>query len=154
MTKYSVYDIRSRTNFLHSIMQGYHMRMSNVFFVFAILYVLFSSSFASKNIINENKVRNVADNFLIYKSAQQYQSAGKPVLYKIESIDRLEDPITNKNLAYIVSVQPQGFLIISSNGNLEQIIAYSFKQDWICDDNTDNVIFSLLRKYVNEKKER
>ncbi len=128
------------------------MRKLNLIFVLFFTLLIYEFSFSK--LAQKNEVQNLAKNFLAYKSSLQTSALKKQVLYSINRIEELKDPNTNELLAFIVNVNPKGFLIVSPDTNMEPIIAYSFRHNWSSDTSQNNVFYQILVQNLKARKEK
>jgi TonB family protein len=56
-------------------------------------------------------------------------------------------------LAYIMTLEPIGFLVVSADTDLSPIIAYSFKSNYYPDNEPRNILFNMLKKDLELRKQ-
>ena len=119
-------------------------------FIFVFLCIFFFSSVVFSHVVSENETRKVAQNFLDRKNYTFASISSKQNIKKIYKIEALTDPNKNEVLAYIVNVEPKGFLIISADTDVEPIIAYSFRHNW--NNKRSTVLHQILLHDLNLRK--
>ena len=105
-------------------------------FIFVFLCFLFFSSIVFSHVVCESEIKKKAQNFLDRKNYAFASILSKQNIKKIFKIEALTYPNNNEVLAYIVNIEPKGFMIISTDTNIEPIIAYSFRHNWSAKENT------------------
>jgi len=96
-----------------------------------ILLVLLGSLFSVQ--VSPIQAQSVADFFLsLYNSSLTVQN-----VVEQESID-------NMTVAYIANLSPQGFIALSVDTNIQPIIAFSFRSNFIFDNDPDNALYNML----------
>ena len=76
--------------------------------------------------------------------AEKYLNTLNPEAYSIDKDIKTilgEDTI----LAYVVEVNPIGFMVFSSNKNLHPLLAYSFENNFVFDESPYNTLLNLIR---------
>ena len=116
-----------------------------VLFLFSIL-ISFPLSAGEVNI---NMVRKVATIHL--KAQRKFCQRPKEVApnaqgktYSIADIHTLHDNFTGRLLAYIVNLNPMGYIIVSTDTDIRPIIAYSFNSNFITQKSPQNMALYLL----------
>ena len=127
------------------------MRKSCLLIFVIVIQIVFWAKIASTKVVDKGMVEQVAQNFLTYTFLKQRDVISGSNSYAIEKIEKLEDPKTQRLLAYLINIKPKGFLIISPDTALESIIAYSFHCDWDNTISNNNVIYALLALNINSK---
>ena len=102
-------------------------RLVIVFIIVGILITISVSTSAREVTLDE--VRRVADHFLAEKFAQQSKSLQKSITLTIDSINELTSGESDEILAYVINVKPKGFMVVSSDTDIDPIIAYSFRHN-------------------------
>ena len=72
--------------------------------------------------------------------------------FSIKSSQKLVSE-NGKVLAYVLDLEPNGFIVISSDTDIKPIIAYSFKSDFIVDDNCGNALYHMVLKDMKLRRE-
>ena len=67
----------------------------------------------------------------------------------IDNIDSLYAQDQNEKIAYIGHIQPEGFIIVSCDTDVQPVIAYSTKHNWDMDKNRENTLYHILQ---NDKR--
>ncbi len=104
------------------------------------------------NPISTKDVQQVAENFIAWQNRTNPSILKKKSIHSIRKLEGFYEPGTKENLAYIVSLEPKGFFILSTETDIEPIIAYSFQQDWSSDTSEVNVFYHLLRHDMKMRK--
>jgi hypothetical protein len=93
----------------------------------------------------KNDAKQVAENFLLHKSMTSKLSLSKQVVRSIKEIVELTELNANEILAHIVEIEPNGFVVISSDTDIEPVIAYSFRNNWCPDTSCANILYHMLK---------
>jgi len=131
----------------------FKIRKSNLILAIVFFYVLLFNELASTRIVSKNIVQNIAQNFLTQKRITQSATLEKQIGKTINRIEELNDPIDSATVAYIVNIEPKGFLVISPDTDLEPIVAYSFRHNWNSDTSRVNILYQILVKDMKMRKE-
>jgi hypothetical protein len=103
--------------------------MSRLFRIALIFSALFFTETAFSRLVDHNTVRDVAAHFAMSRINSPTTGLKKKNL----TIGKIEPVIEQNNgeiLAYVAHVHPRGFLVLSSDTNLEPVVAYSFRFNW------------------------
>lgn len=65
--------------------------------------------------------------------------------HSIAGISGLRDSNTNELFVYIITLEPRGYIAVSTMTEITPIIAYSFKCDFVFEDSPQNIMLHLLR---------
>ena len=57
-----------------------------------------------------------------------------------------------EKLAYVQQIDPQGFIIISADDEMEPILGYSLTHNFVWDDHPDNLLYHFVKADVNLRK--
>jgi hypothetical protein len=68
-------------------------------------------------------------------------------------INTLESSEKQKALGYVIDISPMGFIIVSSDTNIQPIIAYSFQNNFYWDDNPENALLHMVMSDLNNRLE-
>tara|TARA_Y100001970_G_scaffold294323_1_gene450565 strand:+ start:31512 stop:34382 length:2871 start_codon:yes stop_codon:yes gene_type:complete len=97
--------------------------------------------------ISQNDAENIAQNFYNYKNDPRTNtfSINSTELYSID----------NENIFYVITLNPEGFILISYDNLIRPILGYSFNNNFRFDNIPTNInyIFNLYKKQINEEKE-
>ena len=74
-----------------------------------------------------------------------------PAEYYIQTVRLLEDTDTGEALAYILDLQPKGFVAISSDTDIRPIIAYSYYSNFSMEDLEHNVLLYMLKQDMRNR---
>ena len=107
------------------------------------LLLLFSKQTHSQTITLDN-INSVANNFIERRIDLNKSVLHKQLVYKIDKIHDLKTQETNEIIAYVVSLTPTGFIVLSSSRDVDPIIAYSFSHVWNSDTTKSNILFQIL----------
>ena len=116
--------------------------------IFIFIAMLFSVSFVHATYNNKLSFREIYNKKIDFETANKIANCklielDKSNFYFIENYDMIIDDDTDKVLFYIFYLNPQGFIVITSNYELPPIIAYSFNNNFEIKDN--KVFFDLLK---------
>ena len=64
--------------------------------------------------------------------------------YTAARIDPLEDPGTGRVLAYIIHLNPQGYIAVSVDTDITPVIAYSYRSDFVMEDSPRNIPLHMI----------
>ena len=64
--------------------------------------------------------------------------------YSISEISNIEEENNHTILCYVADLTPKGFIAISSDNNITPIIAYSFRNNFVKDE--ENLLYYMLKK--------
>jgi hypothetical protein len=135
---------------------GYLIKMNRILFkklaIFVFIIMLFSVSFVHATHNNTLSSRQNYDKKIDIEIAKKIANwklfeSDKANFYFIDNYDIIIDDDTDIVLFYIFHIDPQGFIITSSNYNLPPIIAYSFNSNFEIKDN--KVFFDLLKTDIS-----
>ena len=110
-------------------------------FIFFVLCSFASMSFAIP--AKRSDVEKAAAHFLHLSNKTVPLSLRKSNTH-IENIQELDHPATQQLLAYVVNLNPFGFIIVGNEMDLEPVIAYSYQHDWNPDTTNANLFYHLL----------
>ena len=102
---------------------------------------LFFSGWATARPVNQPEVLRAAENWLSLTPV--------PLCSPIGSKLSVPTPVTDFNgatLCYVVQAEPQGFIVMSSDDELEPILAFSAHGHW--DEQQNSALLDLLRKDI------
>jgi len=123
------------------------MLKRSVLFVLVFIFALTAFAFGAE--VTLDMVRKVATTHLKAHKMMMAKRPGKGPgalgEYTIRDIQRLSDDKTKKSLAYVVNVNPTGFVVTSSNTDITPVIAYSYENDFVFKDIEGNVLLEILR---------
>lgn len=74
-----------------------------------------------------------------------------PVEYSIQTVRLLEDTDTGETLAYILDLEPEGFVAISSDTDIRPVIAYSYYSNFSMEYPEHNVLLYMLKKDMRNR---
>ncbi|MBN1348099.1 C10 family peptidase [candidate division KSB1 bacterium] len=112
------------------------MRKTQRSIVFIILFVLLVTESGFSERVGKNEALQIAQAFISRKNSAPVSPLRKYVELSIREIDDLTAPDSDNAWAYIASVEPRGFIVISADTRLEPIIAYSLRHDWKADESS------------------
>ena len=97
--------------------------------------------------ISQNDAENIAQNFYNYKN--------DPVANTFDISSTQLYSIDNENIFYVITLSPEGFILISYDNLIRPILGYSFDNNFRFDNIPTNInyIFNLYKKQINEQKE-
>lgn len=113
-------------------------------FIHILFGLIFTFSTTLRAQISEDFRLKVAKNYL--------QSSFNEEL-RLSKVNQNSSPILNTNdtLAYVFSLQPKGFIIISSNKAISPIIAFSTEANFDFNNHKDNILLHMLKKDLTEQ---
>jgi hypothetical protein len=125
------------------------MRKSAV--IISVFLSLFLIDIAFPRPVDQNTVRGVATRFLTSRTKSPTTSLEKKNL-KIGKIEAVMDLDNNDEiLAYVANVHPRGFLLLSSDTNLEPVVAYSFRFNW--QSSEKNILWQIFERDLRTQKQ-
>jgi len=107
--------------------------------------LLFSSVSFSRS-VSKQEVETISQNYLNRIGQHQSTALSKRTPHTIKSIEELSNPATGGLLAYVVNIEPRGFMILSPATEFEPLIAYSIRHDWIAEPSVNNPLYQFLLK--------
>ena len=110
-------------------------------FILVLLNFIFSAS------VSQSDAINVAENFFNYKNDSRENA------FSIESIELFS--IEERNIFYVIELNPKGFILISYDDLIRPVLAYSFEEKFRFDNIPTNInyIFNLYSKQIIEQQE-
>ena len=129
--------------------------------VLALSLLLFAfSSVVYAKPVTDTMVEGVGSVFLQAqdeKKKMAFEKEGQQGSYtKIHSLSgttKLVESGTEKVLAYVLELEPKGFLVVSPDTDISPIIAYSFEGDFNWKDSESNVLLDMLRQDMENRIE-
>ncbi|UCE07180.1 MAG: C10 family peptidase, partial [bacterium] len=116
--------------------------------IFSFAFLLSNPVFSKQ--VNKDEVARVAESFLEWTITN---SLSKQIIRNIKIIEEFKNQKNQQVLGYIVNVRPKGFLVISSDTNMEPIIAYSFQHNWSSDTSSTNTLYHILLQDMRFRKQ-
>ena len=110
------------------------------------LCILFTSENVYSQEVKKDEVRLVANNFILQRNAMAIKNTSQQTPFGVKKIEQLYEKKSQETIAYIVNVEPSGFVVISNNTKIEPIIAYSFRHNWNPDTSQANIIYHMLQQ--------
>ncbi len=108
--------------------------MKKIYYIF--LFLLLLPICLSANPVTADDVEQAVKTQLAYKN--------KSVEYSIAEISVIEDENNQTKLCFIADLQPKGFIALSSDTDITPIIAYSFRNNLIRDE--ENLLYYMIKK--------
>ena len=112
-----------------------------VTFIFA--YIFFLVELAFPKSVSKKDINQIATDFIKWRKAYSEPVLGKQIHVNNDRIEELTDSQYTV-LAYIVHVEPKGFIVASASTDIEPIIAYSFRHNWSSDTSDTNGFYKIL----------
>ncbi len=56
-------------------------------------------------------------------------------------------------LAYIINLEPSGFIAVSSDTDFVPVIAYSFKSNFYSDNEPRNILYNMMKKDLESRRQ-
>ncbi|MBN2355175.1 C10 family peptidase, partial [candidate division KSB1 bacterium] len=94
--------------------------------------------------VDIQKIEKLSNNFLTMQETRISHALEKVTPTIISSIDALRDPQTSQTLGYIVKISPKGFIVTSSDTDIEPIIAYSFSNYLVAKPDSNNILLDII----------
>jgi len=129
------------------------MRKLIILIINIFILILFSYESSLAKTVDEDIIRQIAQIFLKEKSTIYTRALNKQMIYSIDKIEQLNHLTDNSFLAYIIYIQPKGFLIISPLPGNDPVVAYTFNHNWNPNINKNDFIYTLLCLDLNLRKE-
>jgi len=132
------------------------MLKRSVLFVLVLVFALSAFAFGAE--VTLDMVRKVTTTHLkahkMMVAEEPSKAPGVLGEYTIRDIQRLSDDKTKKSLAYVVNVDPTGFVVISSNTDITPVIAYSLENDFVFKKDVEgNVLLDILKTDLQNRLE-
>jgi len=106
--------------------------------------IIISSVFAVE--VDIESIRNVAMFHLaVHDRTAEISQTDTDFNYTVKNITPLLDDSSTRKLVYIVSLNPHGYIAISTDTDVRPVIAYSFSEDFNFEDFPQNVCLHMLR---------
>ena len=104
------------------------------------IFILILANFIFSASVSQSDAINVAENFFNYKNNPRENT------FSIESIELFS--IEERNIFYVIELDPKGFILISHDDLIRPILAYSFEEKFRFDNipTSINYIFNLYSK--------
>jgi predicted outer membrane repeat protein len=116
------------------------------------LFVLLSKSTFARP-INNNEAKEIAKNYLNLRNINLSNKFRYHQIRTIEIIKDLSNPETKEVLAYIINIEPKGFMVVSSDTDIEPIIAYSFRENWSWDVSEKNIFYNMVIRDIRLRRQ-
>ncbi|UCE07983.1 MAG: Spi family protease inhibitor, partial [bacterium] len=129
------------------------MRKRKLVSVLLVFFAIFLNKYSYARQVDKNEVERVAASFLNWQSKTTINQFPKQITRRIISIEGLQDQENPQVLAHIVYIQPEGFLIVSTDTNIEPIIAYSFRHHWCTDTSSENILQRMIIRDLKLRKQ-
>lgn len=120
------------------------MKMRMMRHVLAVIFFGFLSQGVYSNEIRKSQVRTGAEAFLQNRKMVLQESLVHIQHLRIGDITAFEPPQTEDTLGFIVHLNPEGFIAMSSDDHMPPVLAYSFHNSWSPDTSQSNVLYHLL----------
>ncbi len=72
--------------------------------------------------------------------------------YSVKEIKTLNN-VDGELLAYVILLQPKGFIVVSKDDNIKPVIAYSFNSDFSFSESKDNILIHMLKEDMGKRIE-
>ncbi len=72
--------------------------------------------------------------------------------YSVKEIKTLNN-VDGELLAYVILLQPKGFIVVSKDDNIKPVIAYSFNSDFSFSESKDNILIHMLKQDMGKRIE-
>ena len=130
--------------------ESFMRRICSVGAILILILVTFTGViFAEK--IDSSMAQQVGTVQLRVRKQIRFTQALTPVEYSIQTVRLLEDTDTGETLAYILDLEPKGFVAISSDTDIRPVIAYSYYSNFSMEDLEHNVLLYMLKKDMRNR---
>lgn len=109
--------------------------------VFVNILILFVS-YSVADPVNIDMVKKASETFL---SNQLTTSLQKPALSSTVSNVKLIESDDKNILAYIIELEPEGFMILSGDTNIRPVVSYSFSGSFPYEESEENVLLHMVK---------
>ena len=92
------------------------------YFKITILPILFCINFILAEFISQDKALNISENFFYYKNNRSSSN------FDVKNIQMLNH--NDRDIFYVINLNPKGFMLISSNDLLMPVLGYSFENNF------------------------
>jgi len=104
------------------------------------------SQWSSAAPVDCEDAENVAAVFVQLQVARLSASGLAPVgPDEVGEVVPISDPVTGETLAYVVNLQPEGFVVTSADTQIQPVIAHSVRGSFPLEDDANNVFLQLVR---------
>ncbi len=124
----------------------------NLGIIISIVFIILLIRTSLARQVNRNEAVKIAETYLDWMRNTRGNILLKQVKSEITAIEDFKNPKTQRVLAYIIHVQPEGFMVVSSDTNIEPIIAYSFRHNWSPDTSSTNILYHILLQDMKSRK--
>ncbi len=107
------------------------------------LVIFFSTEIISKP-VTQKELITVSNRFIQTRLNTNQVFLTNQISLKKNSVDGITTDSESKDLGYVVSLAPTGFLILSSDTDMEPVIAYSYRNNWSADTSKANHFYQWL----------
>ena len=119
--------------------ESFMRRICSVGAILILILVTFTGVIFAKK-IDSSMAQQVGTVQLRVRKQIRFTQALTPVEYSIQTVRLLEDTDTGETLAYILDLEPKGFVAISSDTDIRPVIAYSYYSNFSMEDLEHNVL--------------
>ena len=118
------------------------------YFKMNILLIILCLNFGLADFISEQKALNISENFFYYKNDR---SSSKFEYNNVQTLNH-----NDRDIFYVINLNPNGFILISTNDHLMPILGYSFENNFRFGEFPSNIdyLFDLYTKELNEEISR
>ena len=111
------------------------------------IFILVLTNFIFSASVSQGDAINIAENFFNYKNDPRENT------FSIESIELFS--IGDRDVFYVIELNPKGFILISHDNLIRPVLAYSFDEEFKFDNIPTNInyIFNLYSKQITEQQE-
>jgi len=104
------------------------------------------SQWSSAAPVDHEDAEKVAASFVRTQVAPLSTAACAPAkLHTAGEATPITDPVTDETLAYVVNLQPEGFVVTSADTAIRPVIAHSLRGSFPADDDVNNVLLQMIR---------
>ena len=111
------------------------------------IFILFLINFIFSASVSQEAAVNIAENFYNYKNDPRENN------FSIQEITLFS--LEDRNVFYVIELNPRGFMLISHDDLIRPVLAYSFEENFRFDNIPSNInyIFNLYKKQIIEQEE-
>jgi hypothetical protein len=117
-----------------------------------VFFVFLSSQLFAKPVATE-QAQKVVDTFLLIQKSHdekiRKELRRSSQVQSIQFARKDVRKISNRDgtvLAYVVNLDPRGFIVTSADSNLSPILAYSFNCEFSFEDSKDNILLNMIKQ--------
>jgi len=137
---------------MNRFLYSYNLRNRSAKRLFPIVLILICCAYSIVNAkpVAIDTVQKVTQTKITYEESKSQNVYASGVLranyagHSIKQTREITDLITKKVLAYVMDLNPKGYIVVSPDTDITPVIAYSFESDFVMEDSKENVLLHLV----------